>query len=145
MRRDLIVTGLFGLGYLTLQRAFVHRPVFSGHVAERTELIAWNTTLMECVQQMSRLVPDDEILHLLDHLEKVRAASLSTDRAASWTLQRLITSTTAEVMRAANRVRGSMTTDEIRLQNSILEDTVPVLEDVLQNIQHNHMLDSLGV
>ena len=142
--KNLIVMGAFGLGYMTLQNVMKRRPVFSGRVAERTELIAWNTTLMDCMQQLSQLVSEDEIVEVLDRLEKIRTVSSSLDRSSTWALQRLITQTTTYIIRIAGRTRGSMTTNQLQIQNSVVEDTVPVVEEILQNIQHNHMLDSMG-
>lgn len=142
--KNLIVMGAFGLGYMTLQNVMKRRPVFSGRVAERTELIAWNTTLMDCMQQLSQLVSEDEIGDVLDRLEEIRTVSSSLDRSSTWALQRLITQTTTYIIRIAGRTRGSMTTNQLQIQNSVVEDTVPVVEEILQNIQHNHMLDSMG-
>ena len=142
--KNLIVMGAFGLGYMTLQNLMKRRPVFSGRVAERTELIAWNTTLMDCMQQLSQLVSEDEIGDVLDRLEEIRTVSSSLDRSSTWALQRLITQTTTYIIRIAGRTRGSMTTNQLQIQNSVVEDTVPVVEEILQNIQHNHMLDSMG-
>tara|TARA_B110001452_G_scaffold123280_1_gene102236 strand:+ start:16954 stop:17388 length:435 start_codon:yes stop_codon:yes gene_type:complete len=143
--KNVIVMGAFGLGYLALQRMLNRPPVFSGRVAERTDLIAWNSTLMNGMQELSELVTEDELMSLLDRLEEVRTVSGLTDRSSTWTLQRLIASTTGELTRTASRVRGSMTTTQIQKQNSILEDVIPLLEEVLQNIQHNHMLDSMSI
>ena len=142
--KNLIVMGAFGLGYMTLQKVMRRRPVFSGRVAERTDLIAWNSTLMDCIQQLSQLVSDDEIVDLLDALEEIRTVSSSSDRSSTWTLQRLIMQTTTYIVRVAGRTRGSMTTNQLQTQNSIVEDVIPVVEEILQNIQHNHMLDSMG-
>jgi len=143
--KNLIVMGAFGIGYVTLQNVLRRRPVFSGRVAERTDLIAWNSTLMDCVQQLSQLVTEDEIANVLDHLEKIRTVSLSSDRSSVWTLQRLISKTTGDIVRVAGRTRGSMTTTQLQTQNSVVEDVIPIVEDILQNIQHNHMLDYSGV
>ena len=142
--RNLIVMGAFGLGYVALQRAFTRHPVFSGQVAERTELIAWNLTLMDCIQQLTELVSDDEMTDILERLEQVRTASLSRERSSLRTLQHNIASTTAEIVRVAGRSRGTMTLEQMRIQNTVMEDVVEVIESILQNIQHNHMLDSLG-
>tara|TARA_B110001450_G_C17376699_1_gene381976 strand:+ start:165 stop:599 length:435 start_codon:yes stop_codon:yes gene_type:complete len=142
--KNLLVVGAFGLGYMALQNIMRRRPVFSGRVAERTDLIAWNSTLMDCMQQLSQLVTEDEIVSVLDQLEAVRTASNSSDRSSTWTLQRLVSQTTIDVTRITGRSRGSMTTSQLQMQNSVLEDVIPVVEEILQNIQHNHMLDSMG-
>lgn len=142
--KNLIVMGAFGLGYMTLQNVMRRRPVFSGRVAERTELIAWNTTLMDCMQQLSQLVSEDEIVEVLDRLEEIRSVSTSLDRSSTWKLQRIISATTTDIVRIAGRARGSMTVNQLQTQNSIVEDVIPVVEEILQNIQHNHMLDSMG-
>lgn len=142
--KNLIVMGAFGLGYMTLQNVMRRRPVFSGRVAERTELIAWNTTLMDCMQQLSQLVSEDEIVEVLDRLEEIQSVSTSSDRSSTWKLQRIISTTTTDIIRIAGRTRGSMTTNQLQTQNSIVEDVIPVMEEILQNIQHNHMLDSMG-
>lgn len=142
--KNLIVVGAFGLGYMTLQTVMRRRPVFSGRVAERTELIAWNSTLMDCMQQLSQLVTEDEITNVLDRLEEIRTVSTSSDRSSAWKLQRLITTTTTDIIRMTGRTRGSMTTTQLQTQNSVVEDVIPVVEEILQNIQHNHMLDSMG-
>lgn len=143
--KNLIVMGAFGLGYMTLQNVLRRSPVFSGRVAERTDLIAWNSTLMDCMQQMSQLVTEEEIVNVLDRLEEIRAASMSSDRSSVWTLQRLISSTTGDIVRIVGRTRGSMTTNQLQTQNSVVGDVIPIVEEILQNIQHNHMLNSLGV
>lgn len=142
--KNLIVIGAFGIGYMTLQSMMRRRPVFSGRVAERTELIAWNTTLMDCMQQLSHLVTEDEIISVLDGLEEIRTISTSSERSSTWTLQRLIATTNTDIFRIAARTRGFMTTNQLQTQNSIVEDVIPVVEEILQNIQHNHMLDSMG-
>ena len=142
--KNLIVMGAFGLGYMTLQNVMRRRPVFSGRVAERTELIAWNTTLMDCMQQLSQLVSEDEIVEVLDRLEEIQSVSTSSDRSSTWKLQRIISTTTTDIVRIAGRARGSMTVNQLQTQNSIVEDVIPVVEEILQNIQHNHMLDSMG-
>jgi len=142
--KNLIVLGAFGLGYMTLQNALRRRPVFTGRVAERTDLIAWNSTLMDCIQQISQLAEEDELMNVLDRLEEVRAASISSARSSAWTLQRLVSATSADILRIASRTRGSMTTKQLQIQNSMVEDVIPVVEEILQNIQHNHMLDSMG-
>ena len=143
--KNLIVMGAFGLGYMTLQKMMRHRPVFSGRVAERTDLIAWNPTLMDCMQQLSQLVTEEEIIGVLHLLERLRTVSASSHRSSAWELQRIITTTTKEIVRIAGLTRGSMTTNQLQTQNSIVEDVIPVVEEILQNIQHNHMLDSMGV
>lgn len=142
--KNFIVLGAFGLGYMTLQGVMRRRPTFSGRVAERTDLIAWNSTLMDCMQQLSRLVTEDELTAVLDRLERIRTVSTSSDRASAWTLQRLISETTADIVRIAGRTRGSMTTNQLQTQSSVVEDVIPVMEEILQNVQHNHMLDSMG-
>lgn len=142
--KNLIVMGALGLGYITLQNVISRRPVFSGRVAEKTDLIAWNPTLMDCMQQLSQLVSEDEIVNVLNQLEEIRTVSSSSNRSSTWTLQRLISQTTTNIIRITGRTRGSMTTNQLQTQNSVVEDTVPVVEEILQNIQHNHMLDSMG-
>lgn len=142
--KNLFVMGAFGLGYMTLQTVMRRRPVFSGRVAQRTDLIAWNSTLMDCMQQLSQLVTEDEIVNVLDRLEEIRTVSTSSDRSSAWTLQRLITATNTDIIRMAGRTRGSMTTNQLQTQSSVVEDVIPVVEEILQNIQHNHMLDSMG-
>lgn len=143
--KNLVVLGAFGLGYAALQRVLVQRPKFSGRVAEWTELIAWNTTLMQCVQKLYELASDEEIVHVLEQLEKIRLTSQSQSRSSSWTLQQQISLVNVEIVRLASRFRGStVTNEELITQSSLLEDVVPIIEEVLQNIQHNHMLDSLG-
>jgi hypothetical protein len=142
--KNLVVMGAFGLGYITLQGVMNRRPVFSGRVAERTDLIAWNSTLMDCVQQLSQLATEGEIVNVLDRLEEIQTVSKSPDRSSTWTLQRLISQTTTEIIRIAGRTRESMTTKQLQTQNSVVEDVIPVIEETLQNIQHNHMLDSMG-
>jgi hypothetical protein len=142
--KNLIVVGAFGLGYITLQNVMRRRQVFSGRVAERTDLIAWNSTLMGCMQQLSQLVTEEETVNVLDRLEEIRTVSTSAGRSSIWTLQRLISATTADILRIAGRTRGSMTMNQLQTQSSIVEDVVPAVEEILQNIQHNHMLDSMG-
>jgi hypothetical protein len=142
--RNVIVMGAFGLGFLALQRVLTHHPVFSGYVAERTDLIAWNLTLMDCIQQLTELVSDDEMKDILERLEQVRTASLSRERSSLRTLQHSIASTTAQIVRVVGRPRATMTMEQMRIQNTVMEDVVEVIESILQNVQHNHMLDTLG-
>lgn len=142
--KNLIVLGAFGVGYITLQNVMRRRPVFSGRVAERTDLIAWNPTLMDCMQQLSQLVTEDDMMHILNRMEEIRTISTSSERSSSWTLQRLVSATTSDIVRIAGRTHSTMTTNQIQIQNSIVEDVIPVVEEVLENVQHNHMLDSMG-
>lgn len=142
--KNLVVLGAFGVGYMTLQKILRRRPVFSGRVAERTDLIAWNPTLMDCMQQLSQLVTEDDMMHVLNRLEEIRTVSKSSERSSAWTLQRLISETTGYIVRITIRTHGSMTTNQLQTQNSIVEDIIPIVEEILQNIQHNHMLDSMG-
>ena len=134
----------FGIGYITLQNVLKRHPVFSGRVAERTDLIAWNPTLMDCMQQLSQLVTEDEMIHILNRMEDIRTTSTSSNRSSSWTLQRLLSATTSDIVRIAGRTRSTMTTNQLQIQNSIVEDVIPMVEEVLENVQHNHMLDSMG-
>lgn len=142
--KNLIVMGAFGVGYVALQNVLRRRSVFSGRVAERTDLIAWNSTLMDCMQQISQLVAEDEMMHLLDRLEEIHTISASSERSSTWTLQRLVSATTSEIVRIVGRTHGAMTTNQIQYQNSIVEDVIPIVEEILENVQHNHMLDSMG-
>lgn len=144
--RNIAVLGAFGVGYVALRRAFARRPVFSGRVAERTALIAWNPTLMDCVQRLAPVLTDEELVDVLNRVDTIRAAAQSSTRSSSWALQTSISSTLSAVDRLARRarVRGDETSvDAFRLQNAIVEDVLPALEELLQSIQHNHMLDSL--
>lgn len=120
------------------------RPVFSGHIAERTELIAWNETLMDCMEQLSQIATGDEIVHLLDSVARIRNVSMSKERKSLNELQRLLAVTSSEFTRIAGRSRGGMTLEQIRVQNSLIEDVSPVVHEIFENIQHNHMLDTLG-
>ncbi len=142
--KNLIVMGAFGVGYITLRKVLRRRPVFSGRVAERTDLIAWNSTLMDCMQQLSQLVTEEEMVHILNRMEEIRTISTSSDRSSTWTLQRLVSETTSDIVRIAGQTRGTMTTNQIQVQNSVVEDVIPNVEEILENIQHNHMLDSMG-
>ena len=142
--KNFIVMGVFGLGYLSLRKALSRRSVFSGRVAERTHLIAWNETLMDCVEQLSQIATDDEIVHLLDSVTRIRDVSMSRQRGSLNELQRLVALTSAEFTRVAGRSRGGMTLEQIRIQNSLVEDVAPVVHETFENIQHNHMLDTLG-
>lgn len=142
--KNLIVMGVFGLGYVSLKNAMSRRPVYSGRVAERTELIAWNATLMDCLEQLSQIATEDEIVHLLDSVARIREISTSRARASLNDLQRLIAATSSEFTRVAGRSRGGMTLDQIRVQNALIEDVSPVVHEIFENIQHNHMLDTLG-
>jgi hypothetical protein len=142
--KNIVVLGAFGLGYVTLQHVLRRRPVFSGCVAERTDLIAWNSTLMDCMQQLSQMVTESDMMHILNRMEEIRIISTSSDRSSTWTLQRIISATTSDIVRIASRTRGIMTTNQIQTQNSVVEDIIPIVEEILENVQHNHMLDSMG-
>lgn len=142
--RNIIIMGGFGIGYLSLRRAFRRRPVFSGRVSERTDLIAWNETLMECIEQLLRIASDDEIVSLLDNITRIRDVSMSVQRGSLNELQRLLSSTSLQFTRVAGRARGGMTLEQIRIQNSLIEDVSPVIYEIFESIQHNHMLDTLG-
>tara|TARA_B110001450_G_scaffold18786_1_gene17231 strand:- start:8541 stop:8975 length:435 start_codon:yes stop_codon:yes gene_type:complete len=143
--KNVIVMGAFGIGYMALKRMLNRPAIFSGNVAERTDLIAWNPTLMKGMQQLSELVTEEELLKILDNLKEIRTVSKLSDRTSTWRLQRLVASTTRDIIHVAGRTRGSMTTAELQTQNSILEDVIPSMDEILQNIQHNHMLDSLCI
>ena len=142
--KNAIVMGVFGLGYVSLRAALTRRPVFSGRVSERTDLISWNETLMDCIQQLSQVANEDEITYILESVTQIRDASQSKERGSLLKLQRLISSTLAAFTRASGRVRSEMSLDKIRIQNSLVEDIIPVVEEVFEGIQHNHMLDTLG-
>lgn len=142
--KNFIVMGVFGLGYLSLRNALSRRPVFSGRIAERTDLIAWNETLMDCIEQLSQIATDDEIVHLLDSVTRIRNVSMSKERKTLNELQRLLAATSSEFTRIAGRSRGGMTLEQLRVQNTLIEDVSPVVHEIFENIQHNHMLDTLG-
>ena len=141
--KSFAAVGVLGVGYVALRQAFVRRPKFSGRVAERTDLIAWNPAIADCVQRIASVLVEDELVDVLDRVEQIRAAAQSSERASSWALQTAVASTLSAVGRLARRWRGAATADEIRVQSAVVEDVLPVFEELLQTVQHNHMLDSL--
>ena len=144
MKRNIVILGALGVGYAALQHVLTRRPVFTGRVAERTDLIEWNTSLMECMERIAEFASEEDVEQLLDTLKKIRDTSRSSQRSSSWTLQSLISSMSSQLSRAVRSNRPEMTHDDIRLQNALLEDVLPLMESILENVQHNHMLDSLG-
>lgn len=141
--KNVIVMGVFALGYVSIKKVLKRHPVFSGRVAEHTELIAWNETLMDCVQQLSQIATDDEIECILKKMTHIRDATESKERRSLSDLQRLIATTSSEFTKIAVRSRVGTTLEQMRLQNSLIEDVVPVVEEIFESLQHNHMLDTL--
>lgn len=142
--KDLVLMGALGVGYLALQRLLTKHPVFTGRVSERTELIAWNARLMDCIQRLAQAASEDEIENIMDRLEQIHSITQSPTRTSEWGLQRLVTSVTDDIAKISSRTNKSATVDEIRIQTSLFEDVVPLIEEILNNVLHNHILDSLG-
>ena len=144
MFRNALVTGAFGAGYLVLRRVLGRRPIFEGRFAERTHLIAWNATVVDCVQRLACVATEEEVTDMLGTLERIRETAQSSDRASPWTMQTLVASVSTDFARVAARDKKGATMEQAREQASLVEDVVPVMLETLQNIQYNHMIDTLG-
>jgi hypothetical protein len=142
--KEFIVAGVFGVAYVSLRQYLINRqPKFDGRVAEFTELIAWNATLMECIQQISVLLSEEELLRLMERLSTLHREATSNKRSSVWKVQTQISDILNDLNRLINRTTSDASIDTLRKQIVIVEDVLPTVEEILQNIQHNHMLLTL--
>lgn len=138
--RQWIALGTLGVGYFTLRTALKKRPTFGGLIAEQPQLIVWNQLLMDCVQQVSVLMPDSKVSELLSLLDEIRATEKMLHRSSASRMQQLKSRAIRHIENCVSQNVSAPTSERILLQNSLLEDVVPIIKNIFEDIQHNHMM-----
>lgn len=138
--RQWIALGTLGVGYFTLRTALKKRPTFQGLIAEQPQLIAWNQLLMDCVQQVSVLMPDSNLSELLAVIDDIRTTEKMFHRSSASRMQTLKSRATRAIESCVSQNVNAPTSERILLQNSLLEDVLPIIKNIFEDIQHNHMM-----
>jgi len=138
--RQWIALGTLGVGYFTLRTALRKRPTFHGLIAEQSQLIAWNELLMDCIQQVSVLMTESKISELLFVINDIRATEKMLNRSSASRMQQLKSRASRDIEICVSQNVNAPTSERILLQNSLLEDVVPIINNIFEDIQHNHMM-----
>lgn len=145
MRKALALGGMAATYFCVRTAVGARRTTYHPVVAEETDCIVWNAALMAGVNDLAPLLTEEELRAVLAAVRAVRGACADTSRASLWRVQEATAQLERTLTRVVNRARPGASADALRDQMRLAQDVLPTCLEIVEGVQHNHMMDAVLV